>query len=99
MKEIVLIFYYEDEEELKMIVPETTTVKEALINFLNDKNLANDLSLEKISFLWGSRILNRPQNLDKSLIQIFKTNNGNFKKIIVKDTSYIIGSDPVDFLI
>ena len=88
MNEIFFSFVF-DENSIGLKFPKTTIIKDALIKFLKETNSINDLSPERIAFISKGIILNKKQNLEKSLLQIFKRDNNI--RIKVLDTVNIIG--------
>lgn len=93
MNEISLLFVYH-EKSIFLKFPKTTKIKDALTKFLKESNSINDLSPERITFLFKNKILNKEQNLEKSLLQIFKGYNNQIK---VLDECNVIGGGPVTF--
>ena len=76
------IFRYDD----------SLTFESMLTQFLIDTNSKRDLSIDHISFLCQSKVLNAPDNLPKLISSFFKTKNKTYI-IAVKWTNDIIGGN------
>ena len=85
-----------DANKFEMLFPGTTTVEDALIQFLKKANLAPDLSVDKIGFLWKARILNEPELLKKRLNQMNISNPIINVRVILRGC-IIGGGGPVEF--
>ena len=64
------------------------SIREVLQSFLNKTKSKNDLSLERIQFIYKGKILNSPQFLNQKANEIFRFQN---HKIKVWDSENIIG--------
>ena len=94
MGEIKISFLFND-SQVEMIFPKTITIEDALIQFLKKTNSLIVLSPDKINFFYKHILLNKSDNLKKSLFQVFTKNLYITVKVI--DTGDICGGGPVDF--
>ena len=85
MDQIEIKFICDNIEPVNMAFPKTTKIEDALIQFLKKTNSIIELNPENISFVHGPIILNRPENLKKSLFGIFKPKD---RRKIVKVFDY-----------
>ncbi len=65
-------------------------IRGILNSFLKKTNSKNELSLEKIQFVYKGKLLNSPQFLEKNAKEIFRFQN---HKIKVWDVNNIIGGE------
>ncbi len=90
MDQIRIKFINESEciKPVDFIFPRTTKIEDALIQFLQKTNSIIDLSVEKTTFFFKGKILNKSHYLQKSLSEIFKFENNIVK---VMDNGSVIG--------
>ena len=81
---IELLFYY-DVEEKRMKFPKTTSIRDALIQFLKETHSKIELSIDGIIFKYLSIILNNEKNLNKRFLDLKLKNKIKVKVIDFKD--------------
>lgn len=91
MDQIEIKFICDNIEPVNMAFPKTTKIEDALIQFLKKTNLIIELNLDIITFRYRNIILNKPENLKKSLFEIFRPQDTRLKIIYVSDCSSVIG--------
>lgn len=80
MDQIFIKFVCSCIKQVNIVFPKTTKIEDALIQFLKKTNSIIELKPEKIIFICRNILLNRPENLKKSLFEIGKY----YRDIVVK---------------
>ena len=98
MSKILIRFKASDEQYNKdLFFNEDVIIKDALILFLKEINRFEDLSPEKIAFLSGAKILNKPELLNKQLKKVINIRSNVIIKVIECDNIIGGGGDAIDF--
>ncbi len=85
-------FLFNYGEENKLIMYNRDSQIEALLNdFLRQTNSIMNLDFKKITFMHHNIILNKPDNLNKKISEVIRTNTTKNLNIKVIDTNGIIG--------
>ena len=77
----IVINFQDDEKSLEMAVSLDDTIKDTLLKYLSKTNSPQDLSSDKISFMYMTKILNREPVLNKKLSDL-RIRNGATIRII-----------------
>lgn len=85
---MIIIFIPNNKEETSIEINQDETLYNLLYSFLSKTNSIIEMNVSKITFLFSSKILNKPDNLQKSITSLKLKNNSSIKVI---DTSDIIG--------
>ena len=83
--------FYSDDDSIdnNFEYEENTTVRNMLIDFLLKTNSKMEYSIEEITFMFNSTLINNAKYLDKPIKDVFKRSNN--PKIKVIDSNNIIG--------
>ena len=73
------LFSYGEEENKLIMYNRNEKIQLLLEQFLRETNSIMDLDFKKITFMHRNTILNKPENLIKSINEVIKTNTNSFK--------------------
>ena len=82
IKELAIIFKGDFDEHLLMFNAEAT-IRELLNKFLIEYTPLRSLDINKIFFIYNSKIVNKPYYLDMSIKNIFGMKNNSIVKVII----------------
>ena len=86
-------FIYQEQKIIEY--DKNKTVESLLVEFLRQTNSKIELSIEKINFLYNSKILNKKDILPKQIKDVLKGNFAEFPIRVIKDIGNIIGGNVI----
>ena len=84
-------FFYQEQKIIEY--DRNKTVESLLVEFLRQTNSKIELAIEKIKFLYHSKIINKKDILPKLIKDIFKGDFIEFPIKVMKDIGNIIGGN------
>ena len=84
-------FFYQEQKIIEY--DRNKTVESLLVEFLRQTNSKIELAIEKINFLYHSKIINKKDILPKQIKDVFKGEFAEFPIKVMKDLGNIIGGN------